>query len=126
MVQSNFSDCFSSSVLKMEDLQLSTLHILVFFFSKTRKSMNMLISASKKEDLFSRIKGCFFIITVAHTKTLVFSSLPDEIAWLENNRQINLQYVVLSIYMLYIYIVICMYICSYMVIYIYIYINIYI
>ena len=33
--QSNFSDCFSSSFLKMED------HILVFFFSKTRKSMNM-------------------------------------------------------------------------------------
>ena len=31
---------FSSSFLKMEDLHLPTLHILVFFFSKTRKSMN--------------------------------------------------------------------------------------
>ena len=59
--QSNFSDCFSWSFLKMEDLQLLTLHILVFFFSKTRKSMNMPISASKKEHLFSRIKGCFYI-----------------------------------------------------------------
>ena len=70
---------FSSSFLKMEDLQLSTLHILVFFFSKTRKSMNMPISASKKKHLFSRIKGCFFIINVAHTKTSVFSFLLDEI-----------------------------------------------
>ena len=43
---------FSSSFLKMEDLQLSTLHILVFFFSKTRKSMNMPISTSKKNTFF--------------------------------------------------------------------------
>ena len=94
----------------MEDLQLSTLQILVFFFSKTRKSMNMPISASKKEHLSSRIKDCFSIITVAHTKTL------DEIVSFENNRQVYLQYIVLYIY-LYIYI----YICGYMVIYIYIY-----
>ena len=87
---------FSSSFLKMEDLQLSTLHILVFFFSKTRKSMNMPISASKKEHFFSRIKGCFFIINVAHTKTLVvFSSLLDENGWFKNNRQIYLQYIIL-------------------------------
>ena len=39
MGQSNFSDCFSSSFLKMEDLQLSTLHILVLFFARTRKSI---------------------------------------------------------------------------------------
>ena len=38
----------------------------------------MPISASKKEHLFSRINGCFFIINVAHTKTLVFSFLLDE------------------------------------------------
>ena len=82
---------FSSSFLKMEDLQLSTLHILVFFFSKTRKSMNMQISVSKKEHLFSRIRGCFFIINVAHSKTLVFSSLLDEIGWFKNNRLIYLQ-----------------------------------
>ena len=81
---------FSSSSLNMEDLQLSMLHILVFFFSKTKKSMNMPISASKKEHLFSRIKGCFFIINVAHTKTLVFCSLLDEIGWFKNNRQIYL------------------------------------
>ena len=87
---------FSSSFLKMEDLQLSTLHILVFFFSKTRKSMNMPISASKKEHFFSRTKGCFFIINVAHTKTLVvFSSLLDENGWFKNNRQIYLQYIIL-------------------------------
>ena len=82
---------FSSSFLKMEDLQLSTLHILVFFFSKTRKSMNMPISTSKKKHLFSRIKGCFFIINVAHTKTLVFSSLLDENGSFQNSRQIYLQ-----------------------------------
>ena len=103
----------------MEDLQLSTLHILVFFFSKTRKS--------KQEHLFSRIKGCFFIMNVAHTKTLVSSSLLDEIGRFKKNRQIYLQYIVLYIYIIYIYlyIVICMYICGYMVIYIYIYIYIY-
>ena len=81
--QSNFLDCFSSSFLKMEDFQLSMLHILVFF-SKTRKSMNMPISASKKEHLFSRIKGCLLIINVAHTKT--FSSLLDEIGWFKNTK----------------------------------------
>ena len=105
MGQSNFSDCFSSSFLKMEDLQLTTLRILVFFFSKTRKSMNMPISASKKEHLFSRIKGCLFIINVGHTKT-VFSSLLDEIGWFKNNRQFYLQYIVL-------------YVCIYMVIWLY-------
>ena len=105
MGQSNFSDCFSSSFLKMEDLQLTTLHILVFFFSKTRKSMNMPISASKKEHLFSRIKGCLFIINVGHTRT-VFSSFLDEIGWFKNNRQFYLQYIVL-------------YVCIYMVIWLY-------
>ena len=50
--QSHFLDCFSWSFLKMEDLQLSTLHILVFYFSKTRKSMNMPISVSKKEYIY--------------------------------------------------------------------------
>ena len=105
MGQSNFSDCFSSSFLKMEDLQLTTLHILVFIFSKTRKSMNMPISASKKEHLFSRIKGCLFIINVGHTRT-VFSSFLDEIGWFKNNRQFYLQYIVL-------------YVCIYMVIWLY-------
>ena len=62
-----------------EDLHLSTLHILVFSFSKTKKSMNMPISTSKKEHRFTRIKGCFFIVNVARTKTLVFSFLLDEI-----------------------------------------------
>ena len=114
--QSNFSDFFSSSFFKMEDLQLSTLQILVFFFSKTRKSMNMPISASKKEHLSSRIKDCFSIITVAHTKTL------DEIVSFENNRQVYMQYIVLYIY-LYIYIYIYMWLYGY--IYIYIYIHIY-
>ena len=41
----------------------------------------MPISVSKKEHLFSIIKGCFFIISVAHTKTLGFSSLLDVIVW---------------------------------------------
>ena len=82
---------FSSSFLKMEDLQLSTLHILVFFFPEKKKSMNMPISTSKKEHLFPRIKGCFFIINVAHTKTWVFFSLLDEIGWFQNNRHIYLQ-----------------------------------
>ena len=114
----------------MEDLQLSTLHILVFFFSKTRKSMNMPISASKKEHLFSRIKGCFFIINVAHTKTLVCSFLVDEIGWFKNNRQIYLQYIVLHIY-IYIYIcILYIYIYSYTYVYMwlygYIWYNIYI
>ena len=94
---------------------LSMLHILVFFFSKTSKSMNMPISSSKKEQLFSRIKGCFFIINVSLTKTLVFSSILDEMCWFKNNRQIYLQYIV------YIY----MYIYIYTYIYIYIYIYIY-
>ena len=88
--QSNFSDCFSWSFLKMEDLQLSTLHILVFFFSKTRKSMTMPISASKKENqkrrLFLHYKCCVC------TKT-VFSFLLDEIGWFKDNRQIYLQYI---------------------------------
>ena len=35
------------------------LHILVFFFSKTRKSMNMPILASKKEHLFFKNKRLF-------------------------------------------------------------------
>ena len=101
--QSNFSNYFSWSYLKMEDLQLSTLYIFVFFFSKTRKSMNMPISTSKKEHLFPRIKGCFFIINVSQTKTLVFFSILDESHWFKNNRQIYLEYVVLYIY-IYIYI----------------------
>ena len=85
----------------MKDLQLSTLHILVFFFSKTRKSMNMPISASKKEHLFSRIKGCFFIINVSQTKTLVFSSIIDEIRWFKNNRQADLFAIYSTIYYIY-------------------------
>ena len=88
----------------MKDLQLSTLHILVFFFSKTRKSMNMPISASKKEHLFSRIKGCFFIINVSQTKTLVFSSIMDEIRWFKNNRQADLFAIYSIIYYIYTYI----------------------
>ena len=55
--QSNFSGGFSWSLLKMEDLQLPKLHILVFFFSKTRKSMNMPISPSKKEHFFQEWKA---------------------------------------------------------------------
>ena len=94
----NFSDCFSWSFLKVEDLQLSTLYILVFFFFKTRKSMDMSILASKKENLFSRVKGCFIIINVAHTKTLVFSFLLNEIGWFKNNRQIYLLYIYIYIY----------------------------
>ena len=82
--------------------------------------MNMPISASKKEHLFSRIKGCFFIINVAHTKTLVCSSLLDEIGWFKNNRQIYLQYIV---YYIYIHIYIFSYI--YMQIYRYMYLHIY-
>ena len=66
-------------------------------------SMKMPISASKNNTLFSRIKDCFFIVNVAHTNTLVFSSLLDEIGWFKNNRQIYLQYIVLYIY-IYIYI----------------------
>ena len=108
----------------MEDLQLSTLHVLVFFFSKTRKSMNMSISASKKEHLFSRIKGCFFIINVAQTKTLVCSFLVDVIGWFKNNRQIYLQYIVLYIYICIIYIYSYTY--GYMWLYGYIWYNIYI
>ena len=113
----------------MKDLQLSTPHILVFFFSETRKSMNMPISTSKKEHSFSRIKGSFFIINVAHTKTLVSSSLLDKTGWFTNNRQIYLQYIVLYIYYIYIkymhvYMWLFVYVCIY--IYIYIYICIYI
>ena len=63
-----------------------------------RKSMNISISGSKKEHLFSRIKGCFFIINVTHTKTLVFSFLLDKIGWCKNNRQICLQYITLYMY----------------------------
>ena len=89
---------FSSSFLKMEDLQLSTLHILVFFFFKIKNSVNMSISASKKEHLFSRVKGYFLIIDVAHTKTLVFSFLLDEIGWFKNNRQIYTIYNLVSLW----------------------------
>ena len=105
--------------------------------------MNMTIYASKKEYLFSRIKDCFLIINVAHTKTLVCSFLVDEIGWFKNNRQIYLQYIVLYIYIyiykcIYIYIyyiqlyvgihvVIWLYIFSYMhmQIYMYMYLHIY-
>ena len=59
MRQSNFSDCFSSSFFKIEDLQLPTLHILVFFFSKTSKSTNMPISARKREHPFFKNKRLF-------------------------------------------------------------------
>ena len=81
--------------------------------------MSISIYATKKEHLFSRIKGCFFIINVAQTKTLVCSFLVDVIGWFKNNRQIYLQYIVLYIYIyvLYIYIVIRMVICGYMAIY---------
>ena len=34
--------------------------------------MNMAVSASKKERLFSGIKGSLFIINVAHAETLAF------------------------------------------------------
>ena len=61
---------------------------LVFFFSKTRKSMTMPISASKKENqkrrLFLHYKCCVC------TKT-VFSFLLDEIGWFKDNRQIYLK-----------------------------------
>ena len=117
-----FFGLFLLSFLKMEDLQLSTLHILVFFFSETRKSMNMPISASKKEHLFSRIKGSFFIINV-----LVSSSLLDEIGWFKNNRQIYLQYIVLYIYTyIYIYIYIYIYYIVYVFIYVVIWLYVYI
>ena len=96
--QSNFSGCFSWAFLKMEDLQLSTLHILVFFFFKIKNSVNMSISASKKEHLFSRVKGYFLIIDIAHTKTLVFSFLLDEIGWFKNNRQIYAIYNLVSLW----------------------------
>ena len=84
----------------MEDLQLSILHPSVFLFSKKRKSMNMSISASKKEHLFSRIlsSGCSLIINVTHTKTLVLSFLSDKIGWSKNNRHIYLQYIILYIW----------------------------
>ena len=49
--QSSFLDCFSCYFFKMKDLQLSALHTLVFL-SKTRKSMNMPISANKKSTFF--------------------------------------------------------------------------
>ena len=119
MGHSNFSDCFSSSFLKIEDLQLSTLHNLFFFFSETRKSMNMTKSACKKQHLFSRIKGSFFLINVAHTKTLVSSSLLNEIGWFKNNRQIYLQYIHIT-YNIYIYIYIYIYLYILHIIYIYI------
>ena len=47
----------------------------------------------KKEHLFSRIKGCLFIINVGHTKT-VFSSLLDEIGWFKKTGSFicNIQY----------------------------------
>ena len=85
----------------------------------------MSISAGKKEHLFSRIKGCFLIINVAHTKTLVCSFLVDEICWFKNNRQIYLQYIVLYIYTyiyIYIYIYYIVYVFIYVVIWLYVYI----
>ena len=60
--------------------------------------MNMPISTNKREHRFSRTKGCSFIVNVAHTETLVFSFLLDEIGWFKNNRQIYLQYTILHIY----------------------------
>ena len=78
--------------------------------------MNMSKSASKKEHLFSRIKDCFFIINVTHTKTLVCSSLLDEIGWFKNNRQIYFQYIVYYIYIyiqLYIYANLYVYVFAY-------------
>ena len=66
----------------------------------------MPISASKKEYIFSRIKASFFIINVAHAKTLVSSSLLDKIGWFKNKRHFYLQYIVLYIYIyIYIYII---------------------
>ena len=82
----------------MKDLQLSTLHILVFFFSKTRKSMNMPISARKKEHLFSRIKGYFFIIDVSQTKTFFPPLWMKSAGSKTTGRQIYLQYIVYYIY----------------------------
>ena len=51
--------------------------------SKAKKSMNMSISVSKTEHLFSRIpySAYFFIKNVTHTKRLVFSVFSDEIGW---------------------------------------------
>ena len=49
--------------------------------------------SSSKKNLFSRIKGYFFIINVPHTKILVCFSLLDEIGWFKNSRQIYLQYI---------------------------------
>ena len=56
--------------------------------------MNISISTSKTGHPFLRIKGCFFIINVTHTKTFAFSFLLDEIGWSKNNRQVCLQYII--------------------------------
>ena len=83
-------------------------------------------SASKKEHFFSRIKGCFFIINVTHTKTLVFPFRLGEIGWSKHNRQIYLQYIYIYMYIYIIYIYIQLYVYTYFQLYVYIYIYIYI
>ena len=72
------------------------------------------------------MKGSFFLINVANTKTLVSSSPMDEIEWFKNNRQIYIAYVCIYVVIwLYIYIYIYIYIYLYLVICIYIYMQIY-
>ena len=133
MGQSNFPDFLFQFFLKMEDLQLSTLHLLVFNFSKTRKSSNMSVSsASKKEHLFFRIlsSGCFFIANVTHTKILVFFFLLNEWNWKTRNRfncniYIYIYIIIYNICYIYVYILYKIYIVYTLYIYI-IYIYIYI
>ena len=83
-----------------EDGRPTPVHAAHFLSSSflRKKSMNMPLSTIKKTHHFSRIKGCFFIVNVAHTETLVFSFLLDEVGWFKNNRQIYLQYTKLHIY----------------------------
>ena len=65
---------------------------LLFFLNK--EIYEYFNISQQKRTPFSRVKGCFFIINVTHTKTLVFSFLLDEIGWSKNNKQICLQYII--------------------------------
>ena len=80
---------------------INCVHPSLYLFSKKRKYMNVSISSSKKEHVFSRIlsSSCFFIINVTHAKALVLLFLSDKIGWSKNNRHIYLQYTILYMYM---------------------------
>ena len=80
MGPSNFSNYFSWSFLKMEDLQLSTLHIWSSSFLKQGNLWLCQYQLAKKK---TKKEGCFFIINVVYVPKQFFPSFWMKLAGLK-------------------------------------------